>query len=162
MLKSLNVPVKVFDWKFGPGAFHASSCRLTLWTSPEQVNKPERSRVGWQQHRGSYSSALPSSSFPTTLPRPTSHTHPPTHPPVFPQAPRPDNWDAYSNSVYIVFPLYRVGSGLVEMVVGTTRKPSSLEVNWPCSVKLVLQEGLKPKPLGKSYPRISHCHQFIS
>lgn len=54
----------------------------------------------------------------------------PIHPPVFPQTPWPDKWDAYSNSLYIVFPLYRVGSGLVEMVVGTTRKPSSLEVNF--------------------------------
>lgn len=45
------------------------------------------------------------------------------HTPLTPQTPRPDNWGAYSCSLYKVFPLYRVGSGLVEMVVGTTRKP---------------------------------------
>ncbi len=90
----------------------------------------------------------------------------PIHPPVFPQTPWPDNWDAYSNSLYIVFPLYRVGSGLVEMVVGTTRKPSSLEVNFVtlfmfCKTDSFLWEGLKPKPLGKSYSyiSISHCQQ---
>lgn len=93
----------------------------------------------------------------------------PIHPPVFPQTPWPDNWDAYSDSLYIVFPLYRVGSGLEEMVVGTTRKPSSLEVNFVtlfmiCKTDSFLQEGLKPKPLGKSYSYISifHCHQLIS
>lgn len=85
---------------------------------PEDARHPALSR-----HIVTYSSVLLSSSLPTIL-------QCPIHPPVFPQTPWPDNWDAYSNSLYIVFPLYRVGSGLVEMVVGTTRKPSSLEVNF--------------------------------
>lgn len=75
----------------------------------------------------------------------------------------PDIWDAYSRSLHIGFILYRVGSGIVEMVVGTTRKPSSLEVNFVtlfifCKTNTFLWAGRKPKPLGKSYS-YTHCQQ---
>lgn len=68
----------------------------------------------------------------------------------------PGNWDAYSDSVYGVFPLCRVGSGLVEMVVGTTRKPSSLEVNVVTLFSSWQTAGPTPRI------SISHCQQFVS
>lgn len=55
----------------------------------------------------------------------------------------------------MVFRLYGVGSGLKEMAVGTTRKPSCLEVNFVtlvefCKTDNFLEKELKPKLLGKS------------
>lgn len=87
------------------------------------------------------------------------------YPSVVPCIHYPDNWDAYNKSLYIVFLLYDVGSVIVEMVVGTTRKPSSLEVNFVTlfMLDLSMREAKKPNSLEKkSHISLVSSHQLIS